>query len=144
MRKRKGAALPSAVALCTFLLVVSFAVSYLVVETITIAKLAQMENQNELVFSTAHNEFVVSGGNLPADTSIFHWEEYHDEGDDTIKALVGYVKADNEMKFYSIYDFTNNKLLAYQTTKFYITSEIVGNKTTYYLAGMIPYREVIA
>ena len=143
MRKQKGAALPGAIILCTFLLVVSFAVSYLVIETVALAKVAKIEADQSLILSNGHNEFVSNGGNIPSDTT-FNWQTYYDEGNPTVKGLVAYAKASQEMKFYSIYDFTNDKLLAYQTKEFYITSENVGNKTTFYLAGIVPYREVIS
>lgn len=143
MRKRKGAALPGAIILCTFLLIVSFGVSYMVVETITLSQLSKIEDDNHLIFSKSYNEFVASDGLLPSDTT-FNWATYYNDGEPTVKALVASSKANNEMKFYTIYDFTNNKTIAYQTDEFYITSEIVGNKTTYYLAGLIPYREVIS
>ena len=145
MRKRKGAALPSAVILSTFLLVVSFAVSYLVIQAVTLAKLSNMYADDTITFSTVHNKFVASDGDdsaLPTDTK-FSWQTYDDGVNDRVIALVACSKADETMKFYSIYDFEHDKLLAYQTSEFYITSNRVDNKTTYYLAGLIPYREVI-
>ena len=55
MRKKKGAALPMAIILCMFMLIVSFAVSYLVVDNFTINRITEFDNNSELVFLTSHN-----------------------------------------------------------------------------------------
>lgn len=136
MRKRKGAALPGAVILCTFLLIVSFTVSYIVIETISLSQYQKIVQSHNLIYQTAHNEFVKNNGALPTDTT-FNWEVYEKEEDTNVKALAAYHKASDELEFYSIYDFEHDELLAYQTSSFYITTTTVGEQTTKYLGGIV-------
>ena len=132
MRKKKGAALPTAVILCMFMLVVTFGVTYLVIENFTVNRISEYENTAELIFLTSHNQYVKNNGDKTKITdTTYDYEDYQKEGTD-IKALVAYSK-NGDMEFYSIYDFNENKLLAYQTSNFYITESGLG--------GIVPIEE---
>ena len=142
MKKRKGAALPSAVILCMFMLIVTFGVTYLIIDNFTLNRISELDNNAELIFLTSHNEYIKNDGDLSAiSDTTYVYKEYkesasiiHGAGaeDKDIKALVAY-NAANTMKFYSIYDFYADELIAYQTSDFYI----VDNR----LANLIPIEE---
>ena len=137
MKKKKGAALPTAIILCMFMLVVSFAVSYLVVDNFTINLITQFDNNAELTFISSHNQYVKSHGDITAITDeTYSYKDYEKTNNNNIKALVAYHKVDNSIQFYSIYDFEHDKVLAYQTSDFYITNDGVYD----YVGGLVALR----
>ena len=123
MRKKKGAALPMAIILCMFMLIVSFAVSYLVVDNFTINRITEFDNNSELVFLTSHNEYIKNHDLNDITDDTHQYKDYEKPDNTNIKALVAYQKNDTKIVFYSIYDFEHNELLAYQTSNFYITND---------------------
>ena len=129
MRMRKGAALPTAIIMCVFLLIVTFSVSAFVVQAVSLNNVHKIKSNRNLIYLKSNEEFISS--NPISDTS-FNWEIY--DGENNIKALAAYGKTTDQMVFYSIYDFDNNEQLAYQTSNFYITT--VGE--TEYLGGIVP------
>ncbi len=138
MKKKKGAALPTAIILCMFMLIVTFGVAYLVIDNFTVNRISELDNNAELIFLTSHNEYVKGiKANASADISTiitdktYVYKEY--KKNDDVRALVAKNLA-GEMKFYSVYDFDQDKLLAYQTSDFYITNDGVYD----YLGGIVP------
>ena len=138
MKKKKGAALPTAIILCMFMLIVTFGVAYLVIDNFTVNRISELDNNAELIFLTSHNEYVKGiKANSSADISTiitdttYVYKEY--KKNDDVRALVAKNLA-GEMKFYSVYDFDQDKLLAYQTSDFYITNDGVYD----YLGGIVP------
>ena len=135
--KRKGAALPTAVALCTFLLIITFTVTTLILEISTINTINNMETKRNILFSESHNTFVSNNGDISSITDeTYTWATYN--GENNIKALVAYMKNGNTIKFYSIYDFDNSKTLAYQTSVIYTTTNSEGVTM---LGGIVPIGE---
>ena len=129
MRKRKGAALPTAIIMCVFLLIISFSVSAFVVQAVSLNNVYRIKSNRNLIYLKSNQEFI--SGNPVSDTTL-KWEIY--DGENNIKALAAYGRATDQMVFYSIYDFDNNEQLAYQTSNFYITT--VGDVN--YLGGIVP------
>ena len=108
MRIRRGAALPTAVALCTFLLIISFVVTSIILEISMLNKLTNIETDRNLLFLQAHNLFIEHNGDISTlEDATYTWHTY--DGDNNIKALAAYKNNSNEIKFYSIYDFDNEK-----------------------------------
>ena len=140
MRKKKGAALPTAIILCMFMLIVSFAVAYLVVDNFTINRISEFDANSELIFLTSHNEYIKNHDLSDITDTTYEYRNYEKQDNTNIKALVAYQKGNNEMKFYSIYDFEHDEVevLAYQTSNFYITNDGVYD----YLAGIVAIRNV--
>ena len=149
MRKsHRGAALPTAILFIALFTVFSFGIAYFVMEGVIINQLDASQDTIELIFLEAHNNFKAMTDPTADLASLslsdrFDWAKHHKD-DTNIYALTAYDKGTTNLKFYSIYDFTNEnkKTLAYQTSNFYITSETVENKTTYYLGGIVKYLEV--
>lgn len=136
MKKRKGAALPTAVALCTFLLIITFVVTSLIVELSMLNRMTVKENNLETLTNKAFNTFVANNGDISSfDDTTYTWKTYNGEND--IKALVAYKNNSDSIVYYSIYDFTNSKVLAYQTSVIYI-KEVDGVRL---LAGIVPIGE---
>lgn len=136
MKKRKGAALPTAVALCTFLLIITFVVTSLIVELSMLNRVTLKENNLETLSNKAFNTFVTNNGDISSlDDTTYTWKTYNGEND--IKALVAYKNNSDSIVYYSVYDFTNRKVLAYQTSVTYI-KEVDGVKL---LAGIVPIGE---
>lgn len=129
MKRRKGYALPTAILLCSFLLLVSISVGTILFANTANNRIANQRATYDLIFSKAHNQFI-NGQEITNTT--FTWEIYEKDDDANVKALAAYSKAD-ALWFYSIYDFTNHETLAYQTKTFYIT-EFGGNQ---YLGGIV-------
>ena len=137
MKSKKGAALPTAIILCMFMLIVTFGVTYLVIDNFTVNRISELDNNAELIFLTSHNEYVKNSGDLLSITdTTYNYKEYKKSELENVKALVALNKA-GEMKFYSIYDFDHDELLAYQTSEFYITND--GEYD--YLGGLIKVKD---
>ena len=127
MRKRKGAALPLAVILCSFLLIVSFMISAFVLDASSYNTVSSVRDNRLFIFNEANLRFIA--GEEITDT-LYSWEIY--DGEDNIKALAAYSNSDS-LAFASIYDFNHGKQLLYQTSNFYITT--VGEDQ--YLGGIV-------
>lgn len=139
MRKKKGVALPTAIALCSVLLIVSFAVTGAILGMVSLNKVERILVDNDLEFLKAHQKFVANNG--PSDKDIaellgdvnFIPHVYEDGG---VKSLVAWNKSESEIKYYSIVDFSNLdnvKILAYQTDHLYITED----ESNWYVGGLI-------
>ena len=136
MKKRRGVALPTAIALCSMMLIVSITVGGILV-AINATNIANSKIEaNELEFLKSHEEFVNSSGDVTAVTSTkydYRSFEATIEGND-LKALVAYNKNSDTMRYYSIYDFTHDKVIAYQTSHLYVPMDV----NFYYIGGIIP------
>ena len=134
MIKRKGYALPTAILLCTFLLLVSISVGTILFVNTSNNKITNIKATYDLIYLKTHNEFIANESIDEEDftNKTFKWEIYEKEDNNRIKALAAYSKAD-ELMFYSIYDFEHGDVLAYQTKSFYITT-FGENK---YLGGIV-------
>ena len=127
MRKRKGAALPLAVILCSFLLIVSFMISAFVLDASSYNIVSSVRDDRLILFKEVNLRFIA--GEEITDTT-YKWEIY--DGEDNIKALAAYSSNDT-LSFVSIYDFTHHKQLLYQTSNIYVTT--VGDDQ--YLGGIV-------
>ena len=131
MRKRRGAALPGAIALVTMLLIVSITVTATIVTISTLNTINRLEANNEMEFLNMHERFVNGDGALPEPISdTYRYQVYSDESDrvnnEYVKALVAWKKNVDEVKYYSIVDFSdvdNPVVLAYQTNYLYIIED---------------------
>lgn len=137
MNSRRGAALPTAVALCTFLLIISFVVTSIILEISMLNKLTNIETDRNLLFLQAHNLFIKHNGDISTlEDTTYTWHTY--DGENNIKALAAYKNNSNEIKFYSIYDFDNEKTLAFQSSVTYVTTN---NEGVLMLGGIVPIVE---
>ena len=118
MRNRKGAALPGAILICTFLMVVTFSVAYLVVHSATIKQIEGIQGDQHLEFESAYRHFKANNGDMSAFSSDSF--VYSTLADGNVKAVIAKNKG-AQMRFYAIHDFSSGKTLAYQTEDFYIT-----------------------
>ena len=132
MIKRKGYALPTAILLCSFLLLVSISVGTILFANTANNRIANQKSTYEMIFLKAHNEFI---NEQEITNTTFTWEIYEKDDDTNIKALAAYSKS-GTLWFYSIYDFLNHEVLAYQTKSFYITE--FGESQ--YLGGIVRVR----
>ena len=127
MRKRKGAALPLAVILCAFLLIISLLISAFVLVASSYNVVNRVSNDHLIIFNECNLRFIK--GEEITDTT-YKWEIY--DGEDNIQALAAYSSNDT-LSFASIYDFTHHKQLLYQTSNIYVTK--VGDDQ--YLGGIV-------
>ena len=136
MRKQKGATLPSAIIFSTILLLVSIIIVSLVYQAALINKTNTIKENNSLIYLKSHNEYVSANHNKTAiSDEKYYWNDYHD-GD--IYALVcTTTETSRNIKFYSIYDFEHDALLAYQESNIYIEERVVEEVTHYYLGGYV-------
>lgn len=133
MKNKKAAVLPGAVMLLLLLTIISLAV-VTVTMTMTANRMRNVIRRNDAyAYSQIHAYFVENNGDL---TGISGFEEYemavYELSETAIKALT--ISKNETMKFYSIYDFGSHKLLAYQTSSFYITEA----ENVSYLGGLVP------
>lgn len=129
MKKHKGVALPTAIALCSFLLLVSISLGTILLMNSANNRVSRVKSNHEIIYLQSYNQFI---NEEEITDKTFNWETYIKEDNVYIKALAAYTKSDN-LSFYSIYDFENNELLAYQTSSFYIKT--VGEDI--YLGGLV-------
>ncbi len=117
MKKRKGAALPGAIMLCSLLLVVSFSVAYIVVYHATIGRVDSLKSSFHLEFHESFEKFKagVAVGEITSENLV-----YTTVSDGDVKGLIGRNKG-GIMQAYGIYDFAYDQVLAYQESDFYIT-----------------------
>ena len=136
MRKQKGIALPGAIALSSIMLIVSVTVAAVVIAVIGVANARTKTLENDLDFLTAHELFVK--GTFDPETyndGKYKYEVYpYTKGGTEYKALVAKNKVSGEIRYYSVYDFTHRKVMAYQTTNLYITED----EDNMYLGGIVP------
>lgn len=137
MRKKKGIALPSAIVLCSLLLIVSLGITGVVIEVAVINRVNNYHVSNNLYYEEYAERFA-KGENpetFPADK--VNWRSVASEENTNIKALIAERNnRDGDLVFYTIYDFENNKYLAFQTSDFYFTY----NDGYIYLGGIIKYK----
>lgn len=145
MRKKKAAALPGAIALCSILLIISITVSGTIVTMVSENKINRMKLDYETEFLVAHEKFVADRGEtdigtLLGDTS-FRPRVYTLAGHPNIKSLVAWKKNIDEIKYYSIVNFDVDEdetykidVLAYQTTNLYIYED----EDNWYVGGIVP------
>ena len=127
MRKKKGAALPLAVILCAFLLIISLLISAFVLDASSYNVVNRVSNDHLIIFNECNLRFIK--GEEITDTT-YKWEIY--DGEDNIQALAAYSSNDT-LSFASIYDFAHHKQLLYQTSNIYVTK--VGDDQ--YLGGIV-------
>ena len=135
MKKHKAFGIPTAIALCTMLLIVSIAVGSMIVVASSLNKVANVQSYFELIYRSSTHEFIKAGTAVTVDKisdTTFDWAIYAGEGE--IKALVA--ERGNAIRFYAIYDFEHDDLLAYQSSNFYISTDGEGNKL---LGGLVKY-----
>lgn len=131
MRKKRGAALPGAILLSSLIVLVSMILAIVLIETASFNNLTRIQDETALFFAEGYTKFK-SDGSLPTDNNNFSWKIY--EGENDIKALTANYKSGNGIAFCGVYDFFNEKTLAYQRDEIYMTVE--GGIT--YLAGVVP------
>lgn len=123
MRKRKGAALPIAIMLCSFLILISFGVAAVVIQTSAVNRANTISKNQEIAFLQSHEQYFHSSETNRLDSitdDTFNYIEMikTDELAKDIRALVAKTKTtDKKLRFYAIYDFTSTpKVLVYQTS----------------------------
>ena len=126
MRKIKGAALATAVMLCTFLLIITFGVTSLVIQTANLNRASEITRDQKVAFIEASERYYHSKGTDDVSTysySSLTFRTFDKDGDPStnVKAFCAYVGGD-ALRFYAVYDFntTPGKVLAYQTSNLYI------------------------
>lgn len=123
MRKKKGAALPTAIALCSILLIVTLGVTTAIFESVSAVRTNEYNISNHLYFEDNAQRFI---NNEDLDESRYDWVIKVKEDDNSIKALIAYTKGTDEIVFYCIYDFDDHKYLAYQDHDIYIKDNKLG------------------
>lgn len=129
MRKRKGAALPGAIMLCTLLMAVTFGVAFLVVNAATTSRVESIESAYRLEFESAYHYFRKheSIDGFESQTFVYSTLE-----SGNMKGVLAKNKA-GSLCFYAIIDFDSGTTLAYQTSDFYIS--VKDGKS--YLGGLL-------
>ena len=121
MRKKKGAALPTAIALCSILLIVTLGVTTAILEMVSASRINEYNISNHLYFENNTQRFI-KGETL--DESKYDWVVK--DGENNVKALIAYTKGTSDIVFYCIYDFGTNEYLAYQDSNIYIKDNKLG------------------
>lgn len=164
LRKKKGVALPGAIALASFLLIVSLAVSSIIIELITLNQIKTIVNENNMHFSEIYSEFRSKDSGEDRITKInnyvyslnhmddakYRYFTFVDNPDDEhYRSLVVYKLREDTILYYAIYDVKdeNHKTIAYQTdsTKIYKVLKHVSEQEgdRYYLGGIIKLDQYI-
>lgn len=130
MRKRKGAALPGAIMLCTLLMAVTFGVAFLVVNAATTSRVESIESAYRLEFESAYRYFLKHDGSIAGFESQTFVYSVLESGN--TKGVLAKNKA-GSLCFYAILEFPSKTTLAYQTTDFYIS--VKDGKS--YLGGLL-------
>ena len=136
LRKKKGVALPGAIALASFLLIVSLAVSSIIIELITLNQIKTIVNENNMYFSEVYSKFLAkdtgigSAGRMTnindyiyelnhMDDAKYRYRTYADgEGENEhYRAFMVYKLNEFSMLYYAIYksDEVGHPTIAYQT-----------------------------
>ena len=123
MRQKKGAALITAIALCTILLIISMAVGTFVIELSTVNKINDIKSTNRIYYDTYANRFVSGDDAASFPTDKVNWEV---KTNGNIKGLIARSKTEDKIVFYTIYDFTKHEYLAYQYDEVYIKDNKLG------------------
>ena len=134
MKRRDGFGIPTAIAMCTVLLIVSMGVSSILIVSSALNKVTYVQSDYEITYKVSTNEFIAAGDTVTVDDisdTNFDWAIYS-EGQ--VKALVA--ESADTVRFYAIYDFEHDDLLAYQSSNFYVTTDGEGNK---WLGGLVKY-----
>lgn len=129
MRKKKGAALPGAIMLCTLLMAVTFGVAFLVVNAATTSRVESIESAYRLEFESAYHYFLEHKNIAGFESQTFVYSTL--ESGNT-KSVLAKNKA-GSLCFYAIVDFDSGATLAYQTSDFYIS--VKDGKS--YLGGLL-------
>ena len=135
MKKHQAFGVPTAIALCSLLLIVSLGVGTTVLSISAMSRVRTYQSSFEIIYRASTNEFIGGGEAGTVDNisdNTFNWAIY--EGDNHIRALVA--ESAQTVRFYAIYDFANLDLLAYQSSKLYITEDSSGHKL---LGGLVIY-----
>ncbi len=135
MKKHRGIGVPTAIALCTILLIISLGVGSSIVMGAAMNRVANVRADNQVVFRSSTNEFIEAGFGVTVDEisdTTFTWEIYPGTGSQ--KALVA-VSA-SKIRFYAVYDYAASDLLAYQSSNLYYT---VNAESHYVLGGLVEY-----
>lgn len=124
MRKKKGAALPTAIALCSILLIVTLGVTTAIFEAVSAARTNEYNISNHLYFENNAQRFINNKEDF--DESRYDWVIKVKDDNNNIKALIAYTKGTDEIVFYCIYDFEHYEYLAYQDHDIYIKDNKLG------------------
>ena len=140
--KKKGAALLSVIVLLSVVVSFSLVIFALIINSNATTAYISTTIKKEIVTNKIFADFVdnqVVDGEYDFDIDIYTAEE-----NANIKAVVvkkNGASAEN-LYFYGIYDFENEKALAKQAKNFELTTKVVDGKTYYYLADIVKYKEV--
>ena len=130
--KHKGAALATAIMLCTFLLLITFGVTSLVIQTANLNRASEITRDQKIAFLEASEKFREADGAV-LDPSIYDGNNLtykrFDEGYYT--ALCAYVGGDS-LKFYAVYNFSTDEVLAFQTANLYVVDGKVAGLVNIY------------
>ena len=135
MKKHQAFGVPTAIALCSLLLIVSMGVGATVVSISAMTKVRRVQSNYEIIYRASTNQFISVGEGCTVDDisdTTFEWAIY--DGENHIRALVA--ESASTVRFYAIYDFEHNDLLAYQSSKLFISEDGSGNKL---LGGLVIY-----
>lgn len=125
MRMKKGAALPGAIILCFMLLIISYAVGASILQMVANNKVQQFNNAQREIFDASYKEFLVNYSTSDITDETYTWETNSDTIDTKeYVALAAY--RNDSLSFYAIYNKTDSKTVAYQTSNFYIVENKLG------------------
>ena len=131
MKLRRGAALPGAIILGSFMVLIAMGLAIVLLDISGLNKVSRAYDSNEIVFAQGYKIFI-EDGSLPNETEYYTWKIY--EKDEDVKALTANYKSGNGIAFLAVYDFDQDKTLAYQVGNIYTTNK--GGVT--YLADIVP------
>ena len=131
MKLRRGAALPGAIILGSFMVLIAMGLAIVLLDISGLNKVSRAYDSNEIVFAQGYKIFT-EDGSLPNEIEYYTWKIY--EKDEDVKALTANYKSGNGIAFLAVYDFDQDKTLAYQVGNIYTTNK--GGVT--YLADIVP------
>ena len=156
-KKNKGVALPGAIALATFMLLVSMGLSSIIIELVTLNKLNSVKNENNLLFAANFNYFLSQDPGLNGDdrdnkianalttlrnNNKYRYYSYIDDVDnEAYRSLVVYKLKEDKVIYYAIYDSSTKEVISYQDDSDNLYIPIMqkdgDTQAYYYLGGII-------
>ena len=137
LARHSGMGVPTAILMCAMLLIVSYGVTSAIIVSASLSRVASVREGNEILFKETTSHFINGGKDFAAsdiEDTTFTWKVlFNDTKEDDIHALVA--EQHDELRFYAVYNYATEDLLAFQSSHFYTTT-VAGDT---YLAGLIKY-----
>ena len=135
--RKKGFALPAVLVLMSIVVALSLLSFSVALLSVTNKQVAKTKLDKNIILTTLCQKFLA--GESVQNTDDFNVSVLTSEENTFVKALVLESARTSNLYFYAIYDFGNEKMIAYQTQNFYLSTKQHNDKDYFYLMDMIRY-----